>query len=585
MPPSDAAAAPAPVPEPDLAAAQAKAESASSPRKGLGRATALLSAATFLSRVLGLCREQAFAALLGAGYYGDAFTMAFRLPNLLRDLFAEGALSSAFQPVFARRLREGGPEAAYRLANLVQTTLLGLLLLLTVLGIVLAPQMVQAWAAGYGAIPGKAELTVLLTRIMMPFLLLISLAAVAMGMLNAQERFVAPALAPALFNVSAVVVGVGLWLGGIRASEQAAIGWAVATLCGGALQFAVQLPALYRGGYRFRPRLDLRLSDPGLREILLTLAPATIGLMATQVNIYISSSFASAEDGAVTWLNVAFRLLQLPIGMFGVAVGTVALARASREAARALGPGGSAGPGAVAVAGPGAGDGSEMAEALAQVRETLRGGLRMVSFLTLPTLVGLLVLAEPIIAAIYQHGAFLRRDTTQAASALRYYGVGLLAYAAVKVVAPVFYALRLARVPVISTVLAVAANVAFNLALHPRYGFRALALGTSVAALCNLGTLLISFQRRYGGLLRQDLLLALLRMAVAAAVMGVAVSGADGALVAVAPSLEAGAGGALLRLAVGVPLGAVVYGALCRLAGVQEMAQLSERVLRRLRRH
>lgn len=570
-PPSDAAAAPPPPgPGPGAGPLLPQAAAEPAPRKGLGRATALLSAATFLSRVLGLCREQAFAALLGAGYYGDAFTMAFRLPNLLRDLFAEGALSSAFQPVFARRLREGGPEAAYRLANLVQTTLLGLLLLLTVLGIVLAPQMVQAWAAGYGAIPGKAELTVLLTRIMMPFLLLISLAAVSMGMLNAQERFVAPALAPALFNVSAVVVGVGLWLGGIRASEQAAIGWAVATLCGGALQFAVQLPALYRGGYRFRPRLDLRISDPGLREILLTLAPATIGLMATQVNIYISSSFASVENGAVTWLNVAFRLLQLPIGMFGVAVGTVALARASREAARVQGPAEAAG--------------AEMAEALAQVRETLRGGLRMVSFLTLPTAVGLLVLAEPIIAAIYQHGAFLRSDTLQAASALRYYGVGLLAYAAVKVVAPVFYALRLARVPVISTVLAVLANVAFNLALHPHYGFRALALGTSVAALCNLGTLLVSFQRRYGGLLRQDLLLALLRMAVASAVMGAVVGAADGALVAVLPAHGESTGGALLRLAAGVPLGAVIYGALCRLAGVQEMTQLSERVLRRMRR-
>src|SRR5579883_2542460 len=167
--------------------------------RGMGRATALISGATFVSRILGVLREQAFAALLGAGYYGDAFTMAFRLPNLLRDLFAEGALSAAFQPAFSQRRKEAGEQAAYQLANLVQTTLLCLVGTLCLLGVIFAPQLVAHWASGYAAIPGKSELTVLLTRIMMPFLLLISLAAVAMGMLNAEERFLYPALAPALF--------------------------------------------------------------------------------------------------------------------------------------------------------------------------------------------------------------------------------------------------------------------------------------------------------------------------------------------------------------------------------------------------
>ena len=200
----------------------------------------MLSVATLLSRVMGLVREQVFAALLGAGFYGDAFTMAFRLPNLLRDLFAEGALSAAFQPAFIEQKKHHSLEAAYRLANLVMTVLLLVVGGLVLLGIACSPQLVDSWAAGYAQTPGKAELTVLLTRIMMPFLLLVSLAAVAMGMLNAQQRFVAPALAPALFNLATIVVGGLLWGLKVGRTRGAAIAWAVATLLGGALQLLAQ---------------------------------------------------------------------------------------------------------------------------------------------------------------------------------------------------------------------------------------------------------------------------------------------------------------------------------------------------------
>lgn len=529
----------------------------SAPGKSLGQATALLSAATLLSRILGLCREQAFAALLGARYFGDAFTLAFRLPNLLRDLFAEGALSAAFQPAFLQRLRQGGREEAYRLANLVATTLLCVVGLLTVLGIVFAPAMVESYGKGFEALPGKAELTVLLTRIMMPFLLLVSLAAVAMGILNAEERFLWPALAPALFNLAAIGTGAGLWLFGVRHSRGAAVGWAVATLAGGALQLLVQLPALLRSGYRFAPRLDLRFRDPGLRQVLLTMAPATAGLMATQVNIFISTRFASAEDGAATWLNCAFRLLQLPIGMFGVAVGTVALSRFSRSAAEAQ-------------------------PDLESVRDTLRRGLRMVAFLTAPTAVGMVLLAEPLVAVIYQHGAFRAQDTLATAAALRYYCAGLLCYSAVKVVAPVFYVLKLARVPVAASVLAVAANVIFNVALHGAYGYRILALGTSIAAIANVLVLLVVFQRRYGGLLREDLLLPLLRIALAALLMGGVLEALGGAARWLLPA--PGFGGALAELALSAVAGAATYGALCRLMKLEEMTSLWEQARRRLRR-
>ncbi|MCS6912065.1 MAG: murein biosynthesis integral membrane protein MurJ [Myxococcales bacterium] len=539
-PPSAAGAKPAPAPH----------------RGGLGRATALISAATLLSRVLGLVREQAFAALLGAGFHGDAFTMAFRLPNLLRDLFAEGALSAAFQPAFAERLRQGGRAEAYRLANRVLTVLLLVVGSLTLLGALLAPQLVGAWAAGYAAIAGKAELTVLLTRIMMPFLLLVSLAAVAMGMLNAEERFLPPALAPALFNLASIAGGALLWLSGQGAGRTAAIGWSLATLVGGALQLLVQLVPLRRAGFRLSLQLDLR--DPHLRQMALTMVPAAVGLMATQVNIYVNSSLASTQDGAVTWLNVAFRLLQLPIGLFGVAVGTVALARYAHSAAE-----------------------GDVGQALDGVRDTLRRALRMVSFLTLPTAVALWVLAEPIVTVLYEHGAFTHADTLAAAAALRLYSLGLLAYAAVKVVAPVFYALKLPRIPVAATGTAVAANVLLAVTLHRRYGYQVLALGTSVAAVANLAVLLRSFERRYGGALRPEVLLAMARIAGAALVMGGVVATLDGAVGHASRAWGGGWPAALVRLCVDVPVGAAVYGGLCWLMGLEEMRALVRRLGRR----
>ena len=546
-----------PEPGPDAAPATPHRAKTPPPAKMAGVA-AMLSAATLLSRVMGLLREQVFAALLGAGFYGDAFTMAFRLPNLLRDLFAEGALSASFQPAFIQQKQVSGLEAAYRLANLVMTALLFLVGTLVLLGIVFSPQLVATWAAGYAHTPGKAELTVLLTRIMMPFLLLVSLAAVAMGMLNAQQRFVTPALAPALFNLATIVVGAVLWGLHIGRTRGAAIAWALATLLGGALQLLAQLVPLWRSGYRFRLLADLRLREPALRGVLWTMAPATIGLMATQVNIYVSSSFASHEDGAVTWLAVAFRLMQLPIGMFGVAVGTVALARAASSAAE-----------------------QDLAQALNGVRDTVRHGLVLVSFWTLPTAAALWVLAEPTLRVIYQHGAFQPRDTAAAAVALRYYAIGLLAYAAVKVVAPVFYALKLARIPALASVLAVLASVLWCIFLHPIYGYRALALGTSITAVVNLTVLLVSFSRRYGGLWQPQVLLSLCRIAVAATCAGLVMWTAIGALYS-GPTTSLGRTTGALVVALGA--GGASYAVLCLLMGVSEVREVAQMLGRRLRR-
>src|SRR3989442_14439629 len=253
--------------------------------KGLARAAGLVSALTLLSRVLGLVREQVYAALLGAGPQADAFQIAFRIPNLLRDMFAEGALSAAFVPTYARALKEGGRAEAHRLVSRLLTLLTAILGVLVVLGIVFAEPLVALLAPGFDDVPGKAELTVLLTRIMMPFLPLVSFAAVAMGMLNAEERFGTPAFSPAMFNVVAILWGLALWALGFDPSH-GAIGWALGTLLGGLAQLAIQVPALRQAGWRFVPQWAP--GDPGIRRIAVLMAPATVGLAAVQVNLFVN---------------------------------------------------------------------------------------------------------------------------------------------------------------------------------------------------------------------------------------------------------------------------------------------------------
>jgi putative peptidoglycan lipid II flippase len=455
----------------------------------IARAAGLVSAMTLVSRVLGLVREVVFAALIGAGYHADAFKIGFRIPNLLRDLFAEGALSAAFVPTYARTQEEGGREAAFALANRVLTVLAVLLGGLIVAAIVFAWPLVSLLASGFDAQPGKAALTVFLTRLMMPFLLLVSFAAVAMGMLNAEERFGVPALSPALFNLVAIAWAGGLWAWGLSL-DQVVIGWALGVLLGGLAQFLVQVPSLRRLGWRFRPQWAPR--DPGLLRIARLMAPATAGLAAVEVNIVVNSYFASREAGAVSWLDFAFRLLYLPIGLFGVALGTIATAGLARRAAE--------------------GD-------MDGLRNTLRQALSMLAFLTVPATLGLMALGVPVVRLIYERGRFTAADTQATAAALFLYAFGLVGYTGVKVLAPAFYALGRPRVPLLASVSAVATNLLVVLALHGKLGFRAIALGTALGSLVNAALLVGLFERRVGGLFGHGLVRPVARMAVAAVAM------------------------------------------------------------------
>ena len=518
----------------------------------MARAAGLVSALTLVSRVLGLLREQLFAALLGAGFYSDAYQIAFRIPNLLRDLFAEGALSAAFVPTFTDYLTNRSRAQAYRLANLLMTLLAVTLGALVVLGVVMAHPLVGALAPGFADYAGKTELCVRLTRIMLPFLPLVSFAAVAMGMLNAQERYGAPATASSMFNLVTIGAGVAFYVAGLPPVETV-VGWSIAVLAGGAAQYLIQVPALVRAGWRYRPLLSVR--DQGLRRIFRLMAPATVGLAAVQINIVVNSIFASRQQGAASWLNYAFRLLYLPIGVFGVAIGTIAATGLARRAAERDMPG---------------------------LQRTLRQALRLVGFLTIPSTFGLIALGQPIIRLLFEHGRFKPADTGPTAAALLYYSVGLFAYSAVKVLAPAFYALERPRVPVLGSVASVATNLVLNVALYPVLEFRGVALGTSLGAIVNCAILTVAFQKTVGGVRGGGVGRALAKVTLAAAVMG-----ALAFLTAAGLEHLVGTRGIVAKLLtclVPIGVGIGVYAACARALRLEEMDDILGLLRKRLRR-
>jgi putative peptidoglycan lipid II flippase len=453
--------------------------SVAEPQRISTRATGVVGIAILCSRVLGLIREVVFAALFGAGRNLDAFLMAFRVPNMLRDLFAEGALSTAFITTFSKRIATEGDASAWRLASKVATLTVVFMSAVTLVGIFFAPQLidVMTW---WSWSPEKTAMTVLLTRIMWPFILLVSLAALVMGMLNAKHVFGMPAMASSFFNLGSIVGGVALcyWLEPQadwrhpHFGERGLIGLAIGTLIGGFLQLVVQFPSLSRVGFRFRP--DFKWRDPGVKTILALMGPATIAASAVQMNVLVNSGFAARlGDGPVSWLNIAFRLMQLPLGIFGVAVATVTLPLVSRSAA--------------------VGD-------TASFRSALAHSVRLVLLLTIPAAIGLIILAEPIIRLIYEHGRFTADATRQTASALQFYAIGLAGYSADKVLAPAFYALDKRNVPMFVTLSSIAVNFLLNwlFTFYLGWGHRGLAFSTSLVAITNF-LFLYSMMRHYTG--------------------------------------------------------------------------------------
>ncbi len=519
----------------------------------LARSAGVVGAATLTSRVLGLIRDQILAYLFGAGNAMDAFNVAYRVPNLMRDLFAEGAMSAAFVPTFTRRLTRHGRAAAWQLANQLINALIVVTGLLVLAGMVFARPLAELLAGDYAAVPGKLELTATLSRIVLPFLTLVAVAAVLTGMLNSLNRFFTPAVSPAMFNVGMIFGAVCLVPAASHLGWSPVVGIAVGMLIGGAGQIALQVPALLREGYRYRLELDPR--DRGLRDILLLIGPGTLAGAAVQINVLVNTILATGEGtGAVSWLNYAFRLMYLPIGLFGVSIATATLPAVSRSAARDEPDG---------------------------VRETVSNALRMMLMLGAPAMVGLIVLAGPIVELVFERGSFSPEDTRETAAALAFYAPGLLGYSAVRITVPCFYALGNSLTPTLISVASVALNVVLNVVLVDRIGYRGLALGTSIAALVNAALLFHFLRRRLDGLDTRRLLVAFAKIAVAAGLMGAAVPGIHAALLESWPG--AGLLARLVRVGLSIGGGLVILAACARLLRIREWDDTLRHVVGRLR--
>jgi putative peptidoglycan lipid II flippase len=519
------------------------------------KAAGVIGLAVMCSRVLGLARELICAALFGGGAAMDAFTVAFRIPNLLRDLFAEGALSTAFVTTFSKTIALQGDQAAWRLADKVATLTVLVLGALCVLGMVFSHQLVAVLAPGFDLV--KANRTALLTQIMFPFILLVSLAALVMGVLNAKSIFGRPAMASSFFNLGSIVGGVALgYLYDPAFGPRALIGLAIGTLIGGALQLTVQLPPLKGLGYRFHP--DLSWRDPGVVAILALMGPAVIAASTTQINVLINSMFASTlGDGAIFWLAIAFRLMQLPLGLFGVALGTVTLPLLSR----------------LVVAGE-----------MGAFRSELARALRLMFLLTIPSTIGLMVLAEPIISVIYQHGRFDAYAAAQAGGALRFYAIGLAGYAALKVLVNAFYALDRRKTPMVVSFLAVGLNLLFNWIFTFRlgWGHRGLAFSTGCVATCNFLFLYVLMRGHLGGLESRRMLVMLVKVGVAGAALAAVCAASDRWLLADWATQALWSKGLALTATVLAAGGAFV--ACAAALRVEELTGLLAAVARRLRR-
>ena len=527
----------------------------------IARSAGLISIATMASRVLGVARETVMAAFFGAGSGPemDAFNVAFRVPNLLRDLFAEGAMTAAFVPTFTAALTTRGRESAWRLGNLVINALLIVTSVLVVLGIVFARPITRAMASGreFADVPGKLELTTLLTQLMLPFLTTVAVAVAMMGMLNSLRRFFVPALSPAMFNVATIACAVllGPVMPSLGLPPIAAV--AIGAVAGGLGQVAVQWVALRREGYRYRAIVDF--GDPELRQILRLMGPGTLGLASVQINVFVNTYLATTQpQGAVSWLNYAFRLMYLPIGLFGVSIATAALPEIAQHAAAAN---------------------------LPAVRRTLARSLRLMLMLNVPATIGLIVLAHPIVEVLLQRGRFTPGDTAATATALMFYAPALVGSSIVKIASPTFYSLRDARTPVMVSVATVAVNLATNLMLVDAMGYRGLALGTTIATLFNAGMLVWLLQRRFPDVEDASITTALLKLLISSVAMGAAAWLANRELAHLLPS-----GAAIwkhldlylaVRLGISIAAGLVILLAAARLLRLAELDEALDRVLRR----
>ncbi|MGH7441531.1 MAG: murein biosynthesis integral membrane protein MurJ [bacterium] len=515
-------------------------------KKEIRKSATLMSLATVVSRFLGFGRDMISAHLFGASGISDAFVVAFRLPNFLRDLVAEGALSSAFVPGLARARHQGGDEAFWNLASFMVSAMAMALGVLVLLGLLLAPWILALAAPGFRARPRQFALALKLTRIVFPFIGFIGLSSLFMGMLNAKKSFFIPALAPAALNLAMIFCGLVVCprMGSDPRSQ--IVGWAIGAVVGGALQCLVQLPKALKSGFRWKPAWPFR--DAGVKRIFRTMGPAVVGQSTTQVNLLVNTILASQlAAGSVTFLYYGARVMQLPLGIFGVAIAAAVLPDLSAHHA--------------------AGDSGAY-------RRTLAFGLRMTMFTDLPALAGLICLAIPIHVLLFKGGHFDLADARAAAMASIAYTSGVVFMSWGKVLVPAFYALDSPSTPVKVSMCMVVVNIGLNLALWRPFGYLGLAATTSIVSLLQAVTLQVLMTRRVGNLWLREDLVQVAKMGLCTAAMTLSLAGAYWGLNRVCPNWASDPHGKLL-LAVQVSglmaLGVAVYMGLSQAMGLGEL--------------
>ena len=535
----------------------------------VAKSAGIVSIAVMFSRVLGLIREVVFANFFGTGFLMDAYIVAFRIPNVLRDLFAEGALSAAFVKVFTDFQIKKGEQEAWKLASLVLNALALVLSCVCLFGILITPYALPLLVSGFS--PEKTALAVTMTQIMFPFILLVAMAALAMGVLNTKGVFGIPASASTVFNVTSIIFGLafaywlsgGSWVGTSdksaippASSQWAIIGMSVGTLIGGGAQFLMQLPSLFKVGFRFSPLLSFK--DEGVKQVLRLMAPAILGTSAVQINVMINTFFVSQFDGAQSWLNFAFRLMQFPIGIFGVAIGTASVPVLSKMASEGR---------------------------LKDFRDTLSSSMNLVFLMTLPSACGLIVLGEPIIRLIYERGKFTSASTTMTAYALAGYSIGLTGYAAIKVLSPAFYALNDAKTPMMIAVASIAVNALAsyffrNLLMTYDLGHVGVALATSSVALVNFFALVLIMRKRITRLNGREIMSAFIKIAIASAVMSAVCYFSYQIL-----AKNIGISGLLVRVAdafIPIGLGGITFLAMAKILKIAEVTKVYNAFARKL---
>lgn len=441
----------------------------------IARATGLLGGLTVTSRILGLLRDVAQAAILGTGMAADAFTLAFIIPNTLRRLFGEATASAAFVPTYTEILMKDSKRDAFRLGSRILTLVAAALLVIVLLGILASPLIIRIFAPGFSDIPGKSELATGLLRLLFPYILMVGCASVVMGILNAHRHFLAPASAPILFNISALagILLLSRWF----FPDQPVWGYSIGVMAGGVFQLLIQLPALRRRGFRFKP--DFNWKDPKVRKVGMLAFPALVGLLAAEVNIIVDKMIASMlEPGSVAALSYGNRIMQFPQGVFAISLATALLPTLSRQTANGK---------------------------LQDAGKTLGRATLALAALMIPATFCMLFLAEPVVKVILARGAFSAESTILTSAALVYYSVGLLFYGAVKITAPVFYAMKDTKTPVKIAISCMGLNIILNIVLTLAFirtgiarPLAGLALATSISSILNFVILRIALRRKLG---------------------------------------------------------------------------------------